>query len=197
MGRPPSRRELLTGWLTRPREPVAPTARTPRLALRPPGALTPDQTFLERCTGCADCLPACPTASLVMVDSGGAQLPAIFPTLKPCYLCTTLPCIAACPEGALVDPGGPQRVRLGIARVDPNRCVTFRGQRCDHCYQICPYPDQAITLVGGRPLVNSGACTGCGLCEMACPERPRAIKVVPERDLVPGLRVPRSDHRAG
>jgi ferredoxin len=52
-------------------------------------------------------------------------------------------------------------------------------------------------MIGGRPLVGSGACTGCGLCEHACPEEPRAIEVIPERDLVPGLRVPKTEYEAG
>jgi ferredoxin-type protein NapG len=125
------------------------------------------------------------------------RLPAIDPALKPCSLCDDLPCIAACPDGALVDPGGPDRVRIGIAKVDPRRCVTFRGQRCDRCYQICPYPDRAIMMIGSRPLVGSGACTGCGLCEYACPEEPKAIEVIAERLLVPGLRVPRTEYEAG
>jgi len=52
-------------------------------------------------------------------------------------------------------------------------------------------------MIGGRPLVGSGACTGCGLCEFACPEEPKAIAVVAERLLVPGLRVPKSEYEAG
>jgi ferredoxin-type protein NapG len=84
-------------------------------------------------------------------------------------------------------------VRLGIARVNPKTCVTFRGERCTRCYTACPYPDQAILLIGGRPLIGSGACTGCGLCELACPEYPKAIVVIAERNLVPGLRIPRDE----
>ena len=86
---------------------------------------------------------------------------------------------------------------MGIARVDPRRCITFHGERCDKCYTACPYPDQAIMSIGGRPLIGSGACTGCGLCEMACPEHPKAIVVIAERNLVPGLRIPKDEQRAG
>jgi len=52
-------------------------------------------------------------------------------------------------------------------------------------------------MVGGRPLVSSGACTGCGLCQFACPTAPASITIVPERDLVPGLRVPKSEYTPG
>ena len=83
---------------------------------------------------------------------------------------------------------------MGIARVDPRRCVTFHGDTCDKCYTACPYPDRAIMSIGGRPLIGSGACTGCGLCEFACPTHPKSIEIVPERDLVPGLRIPRNEY---
>ncbi len=140
----------------------------------------------------------CPAKCLSMITVDEQRpLPAIVPSVRPCTLCDHLPCIAACPDGALVTPGGPERVRIGIAKVDPRRCITFRGERCDRCYRVCPFPDRAIMMIGTRPLVGSGACTGCGLCEYACPESPKAIEVVAERLLVPGLRVPRSEYNPG
>jgi ferredoxin len=125
------------------------------------------------------------------------QIPALDPTIKPCTMCDHLPCIVACEEGALKNPGGPEQVRIGIAKVDPRRCVTFRGESCDRCYRGCPFPDRAIMMIGGRPLVSSSACTGCGLCEYLCPEEPKAIAIIAERQLVPGLRVPRTEYQAG
>ena len=166
--------------------------------LRPPGALVPDDDFLRSCTGCADCVPVCPNQCISMITiDNERKLPAIDPAVKPCTLCDQLPCIAACQDGALNPTGGPERVRIGIAKVDPRRCITFRGERCDRCYHGCPYPDRAIMMIGERPLVSSSACTGCGLCESACPEEPKAIEVIAERLLVPGLRVPRTEYEAG
>ena len=194
-----SRRDILTGWLG-PLRQVArtPAGHDPERALRPPGALDPDAAFLEACTSCEKCVPVCPAKCISMVTVDQERtLPAITPSIRPCALCDDLPCIAACPDGALIDPGGPGRVRIGIAKVDPRRCVTFRGERCDLCYRVCPYPDRAIMMIGTRPLVGSGACTGCGLCEYACPEAPKAIEVIAERLLVPGLRVPKSEYNAG
>jgi len=165
-----SRRDFLTSWFGTFREASQAVAKSgpadPDKVLRPPGALAPDEDFL-----------------------------AINPGAKPCRLCDTLPCIAACPDGALVAPeGGPERVRIGIAKVDPRHCITFKGELCTRCYDACPYPDKALMMIGSRPLVGSGACTGCGLCEFACPTHPKAIVIVPERDLVPGLRVPRNEY---
>jgi len=197
-----SRRELLTGWFDVFRETTAAAAGAsapdPATVLRPPGALKPDEEFLAACTGCGDCIPVCPPQCIITIErEDGRLIPIIEPSVKPCYLCTELPCITACDEGALVDPGGPERVRLGIAKVDPRRCVTFKGEICRSCYTACPYPDSAIMLIGSRPLIGSGACTGCGLCEKACPEHPKAIVVVAERNLVPGLRIPRDEYNAG
>jgi ferredoxin-type protein NapG len=197
-----SRREILTGWFDVFRETTTAatgsTAPNPAWVLRPPGAIKPDEEFLAACTGCGDCIPVCPPECIITIKREDGQLvPVIEPSVKPCYLCTELPCIAACDEGALVNPGGPEHVRLGIAKVDPRRCVTFKGEICRACYTACPYPDRAIMLIGSRPLVGSGACTGCGLCEKACPEYPKAIVVIAERNLVPGLRIPRDEYEAG
>jgi len=170
----------------------------PEKVLRPPGALAPDEAFLDACTACGDCVPACPKDAIFTIrHEDGRAIPAIHPSAAPCHLCPDLPCIAACPDGALLDPGGPERVRIGVARVDPRRCVTFAGERCTDCYRACPYPDQAIMMIGGRPLVGTGACTGCGLCEHACPESPKAIRIVADRHLVPGMRIPKDEMYRG
>jgi len=195
-----SRRDLFTSWFGAFRDVSKAAASAhrpdPAKALRPPGALTPDESFLETCTRCGDCIPVCPVNAIVTIEEeDGRRLPAIHPSAKPCRLCDDLPCVTACPDGALVAPdGGPGQVRIGIAKVDPRTCITFKGELCTRCYDACPYPDKALMMIGSRPLVGSGACTGCGLCEYACPTHPKAIEVVPERDLVPGLRVPRNEY---
>lgn len=197
-----SRRELFTSWFDTLKEAAAASRekpeRSPRNFLRPPGALLPDDDFLQKCTGCDACAEACPPGAIFKIeDPEGRVLPAIEVIRQPCLMCTDIPCAPACPEGALVKPESPERIRIGIAKVNPNTCVTFKGQSCDLCFQACPYPNSALMMIGGRPLVGSGACTGCGLCEQACPVRPRAISVIPERHLVPGLRVPRGEVPGG
>jgi MauM/NapG family ferredoxin protein len=173
--------------------------------LRPPGALD-EFEFLTKCTRCDKCMRACPeNAILVAPPSTGLALktPYLDPRSVPCFLCTTLPCITACEDGALVWPSrtqadgtvveGPKAVRMGLARVNQTRCVTWEtvnreARACRICVDRCPYPGEALRLVEpregagiGHPVVDSDACTGCGICVFACPAEPAAIVVEPRR----------------
>ena len=146
----------------------AATARKPSTPpLRPPGALQPDAAYLAACTGCEKCIPVCPPGALFMTEASGPddtprRVAVLHPERKPCTLCTELPCIRACPEGALEHVAEPRDVRIGVAQVLPLNCRTFRGRSCDLCVRICPFPDVAIRSVNGKPVVMPQGCTGCG-----------------------------------
>lgn len=204
MNRPLSRKEFFRQLLGMGRGeeqhgcPAAPPR--PTMLLRPPGAIQPDDRYLEACTGCNACAEACPKGAIRLEVSPRDQLRRIAVLevgRTPCVLCETVPCAGACRDGALISPGSPRKVRIGVAQVDPRLCRTFRGEGCDVCVRVCPFPGEAIRMVGHRPVVMPAACTGCGLCEAACPERPVAIVVYPERDLLPGLRIPKAWGPAG
>ena len=171
--------------------------------LRPPGALD-EFAFLTACTRCDLCLPACPQDAIQKAP-GSARFafgtPYIEPRSMPCFLCTELPCIPACPEGALrwprrtvrgVEAEGPRAVRMGIAEVNAATCLTWSveartAQACRACVDRCPYPEEAIRLAeyseGGpaHPVVDPEICTGCGLCEFGCPTSRSAITIIPLR----------------
>ncbi|NGX58346.1 MAG: Electron transport complex subunit RsxB [Chlamydiae bacterium] len=66
---------------------------------RPPGAL-PEKEFLERCTGCDECMKACPV-NVIMIEDMEKRHPVIFPEKDPCIHCADTPCVSACPTGAL------------------------------------------------------------------------------------------------
>lgn len=173
--------------------------RGPKL-LRPPGALD-ELAFLATCTRCDRCLPACPQEAITRAPASAgwsAGTPCIHPRSAPCFLCADLPCIPACPEGALVWPRrggreGPQAVRMGTAVIVPALCWTYatddqEGEACRLCVDRCPFPEEAITMTGpqgtdalAHPVVHAERCTGCGLCEFACPVPDPAIVVEPRR----------------
>ena len=190
---------LMVGFLAE-RVTDAVTGAGPAL-LRPPGALD-EFAFLVACTRCDKCVQACPQGAIFKAGPQTALAtgtPTILPRSMPCFLCTTLPCIPVCPEGALVWPErtvkdqvleGPAAVKMGTARVKPSLCLTYAhgeriGQACRTCVDRCPYPEVAIRMVdeqaGGlaHPQVVPDFCTGCGLCVFGCPTPEPAILVEP------------------
>jgi ferredoxin-type protein NapG len=156
-------------------------------ALRPPGA-GPDPEFDARCIRCFRCSEVCPVSAIHFdgAVSVRGDLPAIHAARRGCTLC--MQCTWACPTGALhsipAEPATVQRtVRMGTPVLNRDACLAWSGAGvCRACYFVCPYPDSAITLNGPRlaPLFSARDCTGCGLCEEACPQRARAIHIEPK-----------------
>lgn len=167
----------------------------PALALRPPGAL-PEDDFLAACVRCGLCVRDCPYDTLVLAKLGepvATGTPYFIARDIPCEMCDDIPCVVACPTGALDhDLTNIEDARMGLAvLIDQETCLNFLGLRCDVCYRVCPLIDKAITLEQRHnprsdrhalllPTVHSDYCTGCGLCEKSCvlPEA-SAIKVLP------------------
>lgn len=170
----------------------------PATALRPPGALN-EADFLSACIRCGLCVRDCPYDTLSLAELGvdGAATGTPFFTARdvPCEMCDDIPCVAACPTGAL-DKGltDIDDARMGVAvLIDQENCLNALGLRCDVCYRVCPVIDKAITLELSHnersghhavfmPTVHAEYCTGCGKCEKSCvlPEA-SAIKVLPIR----------------
>lgn len=168
----------------------------PAVALRPPGAGI-EETFLGACIRCGLCVRDCPYNTLQLAEPGSDVAlgsPYFEARLIPCEMCDDIPCVKACPTGAL-DPGlnDIDDARMGLAVVvDQENCIAFRGLRCEVCFNVCPIRGQAISLElehnirSGKharfiPVVHSEKCTGCGKCEQACILEEAAIKVLPTR----------------
>lgn len=111
-------------------------------------------------------------------------------------MCEDIPCQEACPTGAIsADLADIEDARMGLASIDIENCLSWQGLRCEVCYRECPLKDRAITVEHHPrkiskhamlvPLVHGDACTGCGVCEKACPTELAAIRVV-QPDLVRG-----------
>lgn len=172
----------------------------PVQALRPPGALA-EEAFLGACVRCGLCVRDCPYDTLDLARLGeplATGTPYFIARQVPCEMCEDIPCVKACPTGAL-DPDltDIDDARMGVAvLIDQETCLNFLGLRCDVCYRVCPLIDEAITLeldhndrTGKHtrflPTVRADVCTGCGKCEAACVLEVAAIKVVPS-DLAKG-----------
>lgn len=138
--------------------------------LRPPGAVE-EAEFMTLCKPCDDCIKACPEGTLfpAPVAYGPTQGTPIFkPASKPCFLCTELHCIKACTTSALKMVESISKLSMGIARIDPEKCITHEGKECSYCIDFCPLAGEAIMEIGGRPLILADYCVGCGLCEYHC-----------------------------
>ena len=169
-------------------------AALPAQALRPPGALAEDD-FLAACVRCGLCVRDCPYATLKLSDLAdpvATGTPYFNARSVPCEMCEDIPCVKACPTGALDHQlTDIAQARMGLAvLIDQENCLNFLGLRCDVCYRVCPVIDRAITLETRHnprsdrhalllPTVHADACTGCGKCEKSCVLPEPAIKVLP------------------
>jgi ferredoxin-type protein NapG len=170
------------------------SAALPAYALRPPGA-RPEGEFLGACVRCGLCVRDCPYGTLDLARLGedvATGTPYFVARDVPCEMCEDIPCVKACPTGALDHAlTDIKKSRMGLAvLVDHETCLNYQGLRCDVCYRVCPLIDKAITLEPqhnertGRhalfiPVVHSEHCTGCGKCEKGCVLEKAAIKVFP------------------
>ena len=177
---------------------AGPSLARPAQALRPPGAL-PEREFLGACTRCGLCVRDCPPRNLKLSVWGAglaADVAIGTPYFEardiPCAMCEDIPCVKACPTGALDHAlTDITKARMGTAvLIDQENCLNFLGLRCDVCYRVCPVIDQAITLEKQSnprsdrhamllPTVHADYCTGCGKCEKSCVLEQPAIKVLP------------------
>jgi MauM/NapG family ferredoxin protein len=160
--------------------------------IRPPGAL-PEEEFVDRCIRCNACFRACPTMTLVpaSIKDGlsGYGTPILAPREGGClFECTA--CGDACPTGAIaslaLEPK--QRLKMGTASVDVDRCLPYKKEKpCVACVASCPTEAIFVTATEKKlpwgdnlvvPGVNASICTGCGLCEAACPVEGAAAIIV-------------------
>jgi len=108
-----------------------PLLRSDQKLLRPPGALDED-LFLASCIKCGQCLQVCPpqVIKLAGISQGfGIGTPYIIAREAACILCSGLPCVLACPTGALdhhLSVG--KDAQMGLAVISsPDSCLSVQG----------------------------------------------------------------------
>lgn len=169
------------------------------LILRPPGAIN-EKDFVLKCIRCGMCVASCPFDVLklsTISDEISIGTPYFEPRKEACYLCPDAPCTSTCPTDALdlnlltkdnkLDINS---ARMGLATINTKTCLAYLGLQCTMCIRACPLADTAIVLKNERnprtdmhaflkPVVEPDHCTGCGMCERACPTEVASIKVLP------------------
>ena len=142
------------------------------LYLRPPGALA-ERGFRSSCIKCGQCVQVCPYHSIYLLDIThlfDIGTPVIDAKDRGCYLCGALPCVLACPSGALShETNEPKKVKMGIAVIENlNACLAYHGQvlKPDDM-RLKPAKteqerelDSALAAKEGKP---------CDLCASLCP----------------------------
>lgn len=97
--------------------------------LRPPGAVA-EKDFLALCIKCGQCLQVCPYHSIKLSDIGmghGVGTPYIDPIERGCYACNAVPCVLACPSGALDHScEKAEDIHMGVAVLEfPDTCLAM------------------------------------------------------------------------
>lgn len=155
--------------------------RGPADALRPPGAQS-ESDFMARCIKCGKCIEACPYMAIKPAGERtglAVGTPVLDAREQACRLCEDFPCVNVCPTGALRDVVERADVHMGVARIDEENCIAYKGMRCEVCYRVCPLIDEAITIdyrmregddrhAVFAPIINEEKCVGCGLCVERC-----------------------------
>ncbi len=106
---------------------LSPSGAVAENRLRPPGAVD-EKEFLALCIKCGQCLQVCPYHSIELADIAkgyGVGTPYIDANIRGCYACSAVPCVLACPSGALDHHTEKATdIKMGIAVLEhPRTCL--------------------------------------------------------------------------
>ena len=151
--------------------------------LRPPGAVAEDD-FLGLCIKCGQCLQVCPYHAIELADWGkghGVGTPYIDANIRGCWACEAVPCVLACPTGALDHScEKAEDIHMGIAVLaSPSRCLAVKREPIPAGYNdkmksfvqnannVTEYEKEMLEKFDNR---EGDACTLCAdMCPMPNP----------------------------
>lgn len=149
---------------------------------RPPGAVK-EETFLQNCERCHACADACPYEVIHVFGPASGPLegtPQLTPDTDPCRWCPTMPCIEACPSGALSKSKSTTVAPIAKVHLNLDECLTSEGVLCDTCSVFCPAEIKAIRMVNRSPVIDSERCVGCGMCAFYCESDKQPLTLQPD-----------------
>lgn len=160
------------------------------LPIRPPSAAPNEADFMALCARCGLCGTVCENGCIRFFGLDETRWGALTPYLdtrhRSCTLC--MRCTNICPTGALTPikdelPIIAKTVKMGVAKVDSDRCISYLGRVCGYCHDACPLPGKAIRLAPPALPVILDGCVGCGRCVECCPQNPTAIWIEREESV--------------
>lgn len=124
--------------------------------------------FFDACTGCGDCIKACPTG---LLTSGFMDRPQVDFAKGYCTFCGE--CATSCEAGAIAQTDQNQSNPWNLKARLADACLENKGVTCRACEFECG--ESAIRFrpaLGGRTEVriDEAKCTGCGECIGTCPQ---------------------------
>ena len=158
---------------------ISPYALQAEMRLRPPGAVS-EKEFLALCIKCGQCLQVCPYHSIKLADMAkghGIGTPYIDARDRGCYACSAVPCVLACPSGALDHAcEKPEDIHMGIAVLEfPNKCIAMTNTPVPvgHSKRIHNFTNaqRNVTQLERDMLVKLDEFEGkqCTICADMCP----------------------------
>ena len=147
--------------------------------LRPPGAVD-EKEFLALCIKCGQCLQVCPYHSIKLSDivkGHGVGTPYIDASERGCYACNAVPCVLACPSGALDHScEKAEDIHMGIAVLEnPQSCLAMSNTPVPANYldEMRAFTDSVnnVTELELQLLEKMDGYAGkeCTLCADICP----------------------------
>jgi ferredoxin len=138
----------------------------------------PERLMSALCSRCGNCISACRPGILKPDLGSSGILGLLTPVVRfadSYCLETCNACMQACPTGAIarLPLARKPRTRIGLAAIDPSRCIAFIGEPCSLCVDHCSYKaiERDYSPGFAVPLVKPDLCTGCGRCLLPCPAK--------------------------
>lgn len=127
------------------------------------------------CTGCGDCVSACPEEVIILTEKGHATVDF---SKGECVFCQE--CADICPEPVFATKSDRDQVPPWVGQPEISKsCLAIQGVVCQVCKDQCPeniikFPPTLGAVA--QPDINTQSCTACGACVSSCPTAAIQIK---------------------